>query len=539
MSWKIRTYPATMMSTPNNAGEWKKRSVVSCFLLKLDGGQPRVALFQRSEKVSTYRHHLAPISGTVDAADASPLAAAWRELAEETTLTPASLSLLRQGKDYTFRDASVRREWTVYPFLFRLQTPADEQRIRIDWEHEGWAWHDPGAVIKDDGSGGLNGVPRLAESLRRVWFEADLGPAAGRVLSDGLEALAHDHESGARQLADAALQTLRGVISGMNEQDRAQDDWWVAVRFVAWHLWKNGRESMGAAIMSALVAALAGIERVLERDQHADQRRDAALRELDAQVATRRESAELISRAFAAYLEKTFGSKRDPHEPISILTLSESSTIRQALRYAALESGFPLHFHILESRPLYEGVSLAGHLAEDLSAAPSGTARTHQMTLYTDASAALASSDVDLVVLGADRIAASGAVSNKTGSLPTVLSAKYVSPTAHVVVLAESSKVAPPGRPEDHVVEDNDPSQVRQAWQAEHNKARVREAVKDVESPDHNRAIKIEIRNVFFEWVSERLIDTYVTESGEWTVQQIADHSAKLEIEEKRFFGAL
>jgi translation initiation factor 2B subunit (eIF-2B alpha/beta/delta family) len=449
------------------------------------------------------------------------------------------LSLLRRGKDYTFQDASVRREWTVFPFLFRLGAPADEQRIRIDWEHDEWAWHDPSAVIKNDGSGGLNGVPRLAESLRRVWFEADLGPAAGGVLSDGLEALAHDHESGARQLADAALQTLRRVITEMNTRDREQDDWWVAVRFVAWHLWKNGRESMDAAIVSALLAALAGIERVVERGPHADQWRDAALRELNAQIAARQESAELISQAFAAYLEKTFRSKRETQQPISILTLSESSTIRQALRHAALESGFPLHVHILESRPLYEGVSLAEHLAEDLSATPSVMPRAHQITLYTDASAALASSGIDLVVLGADRIAASGAVSNKTGSLPAVLSAKYVSPTVHVVVLAESNKVALPRRPEDHVVEDNGPSEVLRAWQAQHNNARVRNAVKNAESAGRSHAVRTEIRNVFFEWVPARLIDTYVTESGEWTVQQTAKHSAKLETEKRRFFGNL
>ena len=89
------------------------------------------------------RHHLAPISGTIEPTDPSPLAAAWREIAEETTLTPASLALLRQGKAYTFRDPSVRREWTVFPFLFRLQTPAGEQRIQTDWGHEAWGWPCP------------------------------------------------------------------------------------------------------------------------------------------------------------------------------------------------------------------------------------------------------------------------------------------------------------------------------------------------------------------------------------------------------------
>lgn len=471
--------------------------------------------------------------------DASPVAAAWREIAEETTLTPTSLSLLRRGKEYTFRDISVRREWTIFPFLFRLKTAADEQRIHIDWEHDWWAWHDPGTVIRGDRLEDLNGVPQLAESLRRVWFEEDLGPAAGGVLSRGLEALTHNHESGARQLADTALQTLRRVIVELNAGDREPDEWWEAVRFVAWHLWKNGRESMGAPIMSALLAVLARIERVLEKGQCAVQWRDSALRELDAQIAAMQESAETISRAFGAYIEDIFRSRRDSHRTISILTLSESSTIRQALRHVALESGFHFDFRILESRPLYEGVSLAGYLAEDLSTAVPPTTKAHSITLYTDASAALASSNIDLVVLGSDRIAASGDVSNKTGSLPAVLSARYVSPTARVVLLAESGKIALPGRPEDHVVEDNGPSEVRQAWQSQYNSPRVGSSLKYTKSPDSSRAIKIEIRNVFFEWVSARLIDTYVTESGEWTIQQIAEHSARLETEERRFFGSL
>lgn len=472
-------------------------------------------------------------------ADGSPLAAAWRELAEETTLTTDSLSLLRQGKEYTFQDPSVSREWTIFPFLFRLKTPADEQRIRTDWEHEGWDWHDPGAVIRGDGLGGLNRVPRLDESLRRVWFETDLGPEAGEVLSRGLDALAHDHESGARQLADAALQTLRGVIAGMNTRDREPDGWWVTVRFAAWHLWKNGRESMGAPIMSALLAVLSGIERVLEKGQQTDQLRGAALRELDAHVAARKESVDLISRAVAAYVEDTFRSRRGSHKPICILTLSESSTIRQALRRVALESSFHLDLRILESRPLYEGVSLAGKLAEDLFAAAPPATGTHSITLYTDASAALAASDVDLVIIGGDRVAASGDVSNKTGSLPAVLSAKYVAPTARVVVVAESGKTALPGRSDDHVIEDNGPSEVCQAWQSQYNSSGVHNALKYAESPDPSRTIKMEIRNIFFEWVPARLVDTYITEHGEWTVQQIAEYSARLEAEERRFFGSL
>jgi translation initiation factor 2B subunit (eIF-2B alpha/beta/delta family) len=392
-----------------------------------------------------------------------------------------------------------------------------------------------------------NGVPRLAQSLRRVWFETDLGPAgAGKVLAEGLAALAGDHESGARQMAGAALLTLRRVIAEMDGPTSSEnglvEGWWEKVRLAAWHLWKNGRESMGAAIMSALLAALAGMERVMQQSPGPDSLRDAALRKLDARIAARQEAAKRISQAFAAYLEATFPSKRAAHEPISILTLSESSTIRQGLRNAALESGFVLDLRVLESRPLYEGVSLARSLAEDLGSndSPSSAEAEHKITLYSDASAALAASDIDVVLLGADRISASGAVSNKTGSLPAVLSAKHVCPGAKVVVLGESDKIATPGRPEDHVVEDNDPSQISRAWQAEYNSGRVRGAAAAIrDSSSRDGRVKIEIRNVFFEWVPARLIDAYVTESGGWTVQQIAQHSEKLQAEQERFFGTL
>ncbi|GAB1315329.1 hypothetical protein MFIFM68171_05539 [Madurella fahalii] len=536
-----------MATALGNASEWKKRSIASSFVFKFDNagvGGPRVALFRRSANVSTYQHRLAPISGTIDPSDPSPLDAAWREIYEETTLTPASLALQRQGKSYTFRDASVGREWTVFPFMFRLRAPGYEQQIHLDWEHEEWGWYDPGAVIKD--ADAMGAVPRLAESLRRVWFEADIGMAASKVLSAGLDVLAHDHESGARQLAGVALQTLRDVVVALDAPgDGSMDEWWTRVRFVAWHLWKNGRESMGAAIMSTLLAALAGIEKAVQQSQpQLTSWQGTVLGELDARIAARQESAKLVSRVFSTYLERTFPSKLASHEPISILTLSESSSIRQGLRYAAQESGFVLDLRILESRPLYEGVSLAGSVADDLStAAPPSSTSPHRITLYSDASAALAAAGIDAVVIGADRIAASGAVSNKTGSLPAVLSTKHACPTAKVIVLGESDKVAPPGPPEDHVVEDNDPSQISRAWQGEYNGSRVRSAAAAFRGVGLTGTgigrVAVEIRNVFFEWVPPSLIDVYVTESGEWTAREIEQHSGKLEGEEKRLFGAL
>ncbi|KAK3315748.1 hypothetical protein B0H66DRAFT_479829 [Apodospora peruviana] len=535
---------------------FKKRSVVSNFIFNFDtpDGKPRVALFKRSGKVSTYQHHLAPISGSIEYSDPSPLAAAWREINEETTLTPASLALIRQGKSYTFSDPAIRREWTIHPFAFRLKSgTSDANKIKIDWEHSGWDWYDP-ATVED--STEFGGVPRLAESLRRVWFEKDLGSAAGKILADGLDKLAHDFTSGARQMAGDALRILRDVIAAL---DKAHDvdrlKWWTNVRFAAWHIWKNGRESMGAAIMSVLVSALAWIEQTISQQQSPHPPATTAIDILNKRIAARQDSAGKVSHAFATYLETTFASRLTSKEPLSILTLSESSTITHAIHHLAQSSGFILDLRILESRPLFEGVALAASLAKSLPSfneptTSSPVQKKHKITLYTDASAGLAVQNVDIVVIGADRISDSGDVSNKTGSLPAVLGARYVTynnseerHAAKIVVLAEKEKVAPYGeRFDQHVVEDGDPGQVTQAWEVEGVSERVKDAARVLREYSHNgekKGVEVEMKNVAFEWCSSETIDVYINENGQWSRDDIAEHSKKLKEEEKRIFGSL
>lgn len=478
---------------------------------------------------------------------------------EETTLTPASLVLLRQGKSYSFSDESIGRSWTIYPFAFRLKTAEEggkgENGIKIDWEHEGWGWYDPLQVEDVDSFGG---VPRLAESLRRVWFEKDLGEAAGRVLSDGLETLKNDHESGARQLAGVALQILRDVLSEL-DPEAPSDEKWAKVRFVAWHVWKNGRESMGAAIMSVLLSGLSEIEETVVSG-HSGHWNEAAIQVLERRISDRKKgSASLVSEALGKYLESNYANKltsaSTSHEPLTILTMSESSTISQGIRDLVLKSRFSLDLRVLESRPLYEGVSLAGSFVEDINEALlEMTTQSNgenipdvKISLYSDASAALASQRVDVVLIGADRIASTGAVSNKTGSLATILSARHVASSAgkavKVIVLAESEKIAPPGNPEEHVVEENDPEQITRAWTASYNSTRVRQggsvlAQAATKEADREHVV-VSVHNVFFEWCPHELVDVYMTEFGQWTVDDISKHSQRLGADQDRFFGDL
>ncbi|KAJ9230354.1 hypothetical protein DTO207G8_4663 [Paecilomyces variotii] len=514
-----------------------KRSVVSSLIFKFPesgNGTPVVALFRRSDKVNTYRHHLAPISGSIDKTDPNPLSAAWREIKEETTLTPESLALFRQGKPFTFSDPSIGREWTIHPFGFRLKTKDEggkgEEGIQTDWEHEGWEWHDPSTVIDSQEFGG---VPRLKETLSRVWFETDMGKEAGNILADGLDTLKNDHESGARELAAIALSIFRKVIVGMRD-DIGRERWWELVRIAGWHLWKNGRESMGAAIVNVIVSALTSIERIIsDTSAHPATKKDEILAVIDEIAEKRQSTGACVSSNFISYLRTNVIGGRNA-SPVKILTLSSSSTIRSALLHIAFIPDIEkLELHVLESRPLYEGVSIASAVQ------PEFQSRSVQLktTIYTDASAALAAKDVDILLLGADRIASSGDVSNKTGSLPAVLSAKNVNPAARVVVLTELEKVAEPGSVTQHVTEENDPDEVIRGWKSSGVKGF--DVVERELKRGYGQNTALSVKNIYFEWVPADFIDAYICEEGSWDTSRIKDRSKWVGERIDRLFGAL
>ncbi|KAK4173063.1 Methylthioribose-1-phosphate isomerase [Triangularia setosa] len=523
------------MAVAHGIDDWKRRSVVSSFIFKFiatGDEKPKVALFKRSDKVSTYQHLLAPISGSIESTDPSPVSAAWREISEETTLTLANLILLRRGKSYTFRDSSVKREWTIYPFMFHLRSSRDEKSIRIDWEHEDWGWYDPDEVIANSS---LNGVPKLAESLRRVYFEADLGPQASSILADGLAKLATDHESGARELAATAVKTLHDVTASLEVLD------WNLIRAVGWHLAKNGRPSMGAATTSALLIRLSEIKAKLDEDPASSTHdlRIAILSSLSSQSLSTTQALSDITSSFISYLRSFFPGRSN----LSILTLSSSSTVLAVL--SSLASHFTIDLRVLESRPLFEGVFLSSSILAPFQS----SGKPHKITLYPDTSPSFASfsrsepkAAVDMVLIGSDRVSPSGAVLNKTGSLPAILTAKYLSSAAKTVVLTDTAKIS---QSEDSAEENNNPSQVIRAWQAGYNTGRVRKGTEGLlqatqtANSSSKQNVEVEVKNISFEWVPGDLIDAYITEKGRWTVTDIERRVENLVKEEDEIFGAV
>lgn len=82
------------------------------------------------------------------------------------------------------------------------------------------------------------------------------------------------------------------------------------------------------------------------------------------------------------------------------------------------------------------------------------------MTAHTDASVCVAAQGVDIVLIGANPISRPAVVSNKNGSLPAALTAKYVAPGVKNIIVSEKEKVLsffPPGQGE------NNPQEVTQA----------------------------------------------------------------------------
>ncbi|RSL57357.1 hypothetical protein CEP54_008343 [Fusarium duplospermum] len=148
-----------------------------------------------------------------------------------------------------------------------------------------------------------------------------------------------------------------------------------------------------------------------------------------------------------------------------------------------------------------------------------------RLVIYTDASVGVAAKDVDVVLIGADLIDKTANVSNKTGSLPAVLTANHVSPKSKIVVLSEKEKVLPfnpPGQ------EENDPCEVMQAWGG----------LTPSTTKGPNTA-HIEVKNIYFEWIPSSLIDHYVTEDGIATSEGISEWAGEVHKRAGQFFTDL
>jgi len=129
--------------------------VVTCFLMRLDSGEPRILIVQRSGRVGSYNARWAGISGFVEEG-VTPEEQAYTEIREETGLQRDQVRLLKKGAVVEYEDPSIGRHWYVHPFLFEVLAP---DAIRLDWEANQMRWIAPSELSN------YETVPKLAEAF--------------------------------------------------------------------------------------------------------------------------------------------------------------------------------------------------------------------------------------------------------------------------------------------------------------------------------------------------------------------------------------
>jgi ADP-ribose pyrophosphatase YjhB (NUDIX family) len=129
--------------------------VVTCFLERADEQPPHILIVRRSQRVGSYHGRWAGISGFVEP-NVTPDEQAYVEIAEETSLLPEQVRILKRGKVVEHRDEELRRHFYIHPFLFRVFAP---EHIKIDWEASEMRWIQPSELLQ------YETVPKLPEAF--------------------------------------------------------------------------------------------------------------------------------------------------------------------------------------------------------------------------------------------------------------------------------------------------------------------------------------------------------------------------------------
>jgi translation initiation factor 2B subunit (eIF-2B alpha/beta/delta family) len=400
----------------------------------------------------------------------------------------------------------------------------------IDWEHVEYRF------IRPDELAGYDTVPRLEESLSRIMV--------GRETESALTKLHDDHQSGAELLALIALGELLKIVRGEDFKSvSTTQEFWRELRMVAWHLAKNGRPSMSAAIEAALFRVLDTVESELQRSAGMELPAIKSMveRSIEARIDARRHSLENLGKLFQQFIiDAERRRKEGKISTTTVATLSSSSTITKCLENlirASAANDMSIKLSILESRPVFEGVAFANELLQSLEKERTASPNSPhpydslQVDISSDASVALAVKDANYVVIGADRVSSEGDVSNKIGSLAAAVLAKTLQPECNVVVVFETDKIAGNGDEVEHrKVEYNDAAEITNTWPAEY--AKGLQGMKEI-------GYHVEVKNAYFEWVPAAYIDRYITEEGNLTVQDIVRLSKEKTEREERLFRDL
>ncbi|KAF2262750.1 nagb/rpia/CoA transferase-like protein [Lojkania enalia] len=347
----------------------------------------------------------------------------------------------------------------------------------------------------------------------------DFDAAVSRVV----KTLQNDFESGARQLADHALSQLGDIIDyGSHTSANREQLWSYAVKAV--RLIIAARPSMSAAVGTALLRALDTLDELWTAALASGHKVTAELARharvhLDQTISERKAVAGKLREEFCKWVGEWESRRRERGCDVNIrmLVLSNSSTIRLAV--LSVLQHYPdlgLDLVILESRPRFEGADMAAQLLDGLA-----EKSRLKIEVVPDCAVGTVVGNVDVVLLGADRISSSGNASNKIGSRAAAMCASALDCGIKVIVVSETDKIVAPGKGHGEI-EKHPPDEITSAWKSE-----TRNALNN----------QVEVFGEWFEWVDANWIDGYLTEKGMLDREQVEEIGKALRELEEKIFG--
>ena len=490
---KIVRVQAAMVPSDNivDSSFRPKRNVVTAFIEKLvPGSRPEYLLVKRSEKVSTYQGYWGGVSGGVEEDDEDLCMRAGTEIEEEVGFVSGEdVSLVRQGRPVPVHDGA--REFLVFPFLYRL-TDCCSKSFRLNWENT-----DAQFVAIESMRDVEPKVPLLVKTLERVLIR---NGTQENCIADILQ----DREHGAAELCRKALFHIQKVALDLKNDDFDSTSEYISeVQNFGYHV-ASCRPSMSTI---ANIVACTLSDWVSKRDsyqciQNAYDSLVKGLQEQDAHISQANKRA--IENG-AAHL-KTIASSKGR---IKIVTISLSSSIKGVIDN--LSRSERVELVISESRPLFEGVSLAQEFVNNPNV---------HITIVTEAQlhTCLLDNDTDAIVCGADSFTRDGIV-NKVGTMTMALLSQY----HHVpmVVISDISKAHIPleyslsegtlNKP-NFLFEEKGVEEVERAWSGQSLSCTLGT-----------------VRNTYFEEVPYSLIDCIISSSGLLDLKDIEEYMSRLE----------
>lgn len=133
----------------------KEAAVVDCFVRFHD----KLLILERSNKVGFLKNSWNMISGYLDEPGKTLQEKTYEEVWEETGIASNNMASYIEGKPYLRLNPGMGKTWYVFPVLVDLYR---QQPIKLDWEHDSFAWIKPSEILNYDPDG------RIAFVLNKI-----------------------------------------------------------------------------------------------------------------------------------------------------------------------------------------------------------------------------------------------------------------------------------------------------------------------------------------------------------------------------------